>query len=170
MTGPEKSQPRRLSLVEKRSVAYARLNLVDKGVVNRVGQPFLPKRVAYIPHATLLWIERLIVRGESDWPWFTIVLKFVNSKEYGRIEAAIKEESNRWLEEDALFWKRLKESKPAATLRPTLSNRMGATNPIEASKSFYPQKLAKTQGSKSTVLPSAYFWEDKDPNWWREQE
>ena len=170
MTRPEKSQIRRLSVVEKRSITYARLSLVDKGVVNRVGQPFLPKRVAYIPRATLLWIERLLVRGASDWPWFAVVLKFVNSTEYGRIEASIKEEMNKWLEEDALFWKKLKESEPAATFRSIPSSQMGDTNPIEARTGLYAQKIVKPLGSKSTVLPNAYFWEDKDPNWWREQE
>lgn len=64
----------RLRLIEKRSIVYARLPAELKS--------FQPDKVAYIPYATMAWIESLLKKGGTDWPWFAAVLKFINSSAY----------------------------------------------------------------------------------------
>ena len=90
----------RLTPLEKRSIVYARLPTESMGLSPHLTIMCRPDRTMDVPCATMAWIETLLANGDTDWPWFAAVLKFVKSPAYATLEksmlAEIERERDRW--------------------------------------------------------------------------
>lgn len=146
--GSQAAKPRayRLRLIEKRSIVYARLPAEMR--------KFQPKKVAYIPYATMAWIENLLAKGETEWPWFDAVLKFIDSGAYRQIEAQLTEEIDQMKAAKKAFYdgfKSFSAPKPGGLVTSQPSIGSSWPNP-------------RPRGDRP------YFWETVDSSAWREQE
>lgn len=137
----------RLRLIEKRSIVYARLPAELKS--------FQPDKVAYIPYATMAWIESLLKKGGTDWPWFAAVLKFINSSAYREIEASLLGEIEQLRSKKKAFYDSLR------------------SHPSQPLPSPVPDSNSSLNASWPTLRPKdgrPYFWENIDTLAWRDQE
>jgi hypothetical protein len=146
----QKTPSLRLKLVEKRSIVYARLPASIKG-----GPSDQPARIEYIPYSTLAWIENLLKKGKTDWPWFAVVLRFINSTNYAAIEQSIVSEIERNKEAKRAFYASFPRQRSQVKNSPKVPGSQ------------------QTLASWPSVRPSGdrpYFWENIDTLLWREQE
>jgi hypothetical protein len=137
----------RLRPIEKRSIVYARLPAELKC--------FQPTNIAYIPYATMAWIESLLKKGGTDWPWFAAVLKFINSNAYREIEASLLGEIEQIRSKKQAFYDSLRSHSPHPLPSPV------------------PDSTSSLNTSWHSVRPKddrPYFWESIDTLAWRDQE
>lgn len=151
--------PTALSLIEKRSLVYARLPPDARGNILTV-----PGQLQPIPYATMVWIEHLLKKGQTEWPWFSAVLQFVGSAEYEQIKssilAEIAHERARW---DQIA-RRGKTVGFGASRSRVTTNFSTHAPAIHAPTTHAPRSW---DPNKSPSRP--YFWENLDTSWWREQ-
>jgi hypothetical protein len=145
---PKAGTPR-LKLIEKRSIVYARLPSSLK-----INPSIQPSRIEYIPYATLAWIEHLLKKDKTDWPWFATVLRFLKSPSYAEIERYLiaEIESNKQAQRE--FYESFKVR-------------------VVPAKTPKPAALAQAEASWPSARPRGdrpYFWENIDTLAWREQE
>jgi len=103
----------------------------------------------------MVWIEHLLKKGETEWPWFSAVLEFIQSPEYEKTKksllAEIKQEQERW----GRITLEAKSHNRNTSLRQNISAN---------------QKCQQLQSSDVEEVPDPpYFWKNLDTSWWREQ-
>lgn len=169
----DKSHIYQLSAIEKRSIVYARLLRANDSSFNLRWEVFKPKRVAYIPLGTLSWIESILTKGETEWPWFAAVLGFFNSKEYARVESQLQREFAKAKDDDNSFWERIKVKNVPLGVNPNANSQQVSLKGLEEAKSpVLSKKYTTARFSSNTDISASKqcFWDSHDPSWWREQE
>jgi hypothetical protein len=114
-----------------------------------------PDKVAYIPYAVMAWIESLLKKGGTGWPWFAAVLKLINSNAYREIEASLLGEIEQLRSKKKAFYDSLR-SHPS---QPLPSPVPGPTSSLNVSWSNMQPKDGRP-----------YFWGNVDILAWHDQE